>query len=210
MKTKLRAIVMISMTLVMTFIFTPSFASTIYLNTGDVTRTDWSSDFQTIIDGTWENMSRGLNPANIGTTYFDLWDMISWDFGTVGNRLEFIYTVEGTNPLISLEQSIEGTVYRHYTNFSNPDIYDYKGYRFGVGGISAYFGRADRLETEQWVSDWKEKIPHTVTFTATDSQPTSLTAFMGVAQNQIPEPSTIVLFGMGILSIARMTREKSV
>ncbi len=43
--------------------------------------------------GTFVNMINGINPANIGTTNFEIEDEVVYSFGDLGKRLHWIYWI---------------------------------------------------------------------------------------------------------------------
>lgn len=55
-----------------------------------------SATFTAVSAGTFVNMSNGVNPANVGTTDFEIQDEVVYSFGDLGKRLTWIYWVPDT------------------------------------------------------------------------------------------------------------------
>ncbi|NLH72999.1 MAG: hypothetical protein GX456_08095 [Verrucomicrobia bacterium] len=57
---------------------------------------NWKANtYAAIYNGTFQNMANGVNPANVGTTDFEIQDEVVYSFGDLGRRLTWIYYIPG-------------------------------------------------------------------------------------------------------------------
>jgi len=55
-----------------------------------------TATYAAVSAGTFMNMSNGVNPANVGTTDFEIQDEVVYSFGDLGKRLTWIYWIPDT------------------------------------------------------------------------------------------------------------------
>lgn len=99
--------------------------------------------YAAIYDGTFKNMANGINPANIGTTDFEIQDEVVYSFGDLGRRLTWIYYIPGVT--ISDLQARTGDnrlQFSLWNQWGNEPEYDFYG---------SYYGKT-WLEPSDWTN----------------------------------------------------------
>lgn len=83
--------------------------------------------FAAVVDGTFANMASSINPANAGTTDFEIQDEVVYSFGDLGKRLTWIYWIEDTT-IAELEGNFEISLINYWGDDPVYDFYlDYYG-----------------------------------------------------------------------------------
>lgn len=208
---------------------TSAFAISLYVDSapniyGSSTYPDWqASTFSAVAAGTFQNMANGINPANIGTTNFEIQDEVVYSFGDLGKRLTWIYwipntTVEsltgrfsmslvniwGNEPPYDFYSDYYGSTWLQPTSWSN-----YNGGVIGTAGM-AWWGAYGENTEEALISDLAEwgAISESWIFTAKlDGVETTLTSNRD-ATTPVPEPSTMLLVGCGLAGLCWQLRKR--
>lgn len=182
--------------------------------------------FAAAANGTFVNMISSKNAANVGTTNFEIQDEVVYSFGDLGKRLTWVYWMQGQTKAgldgrleVSLLNTWDGTPSDFYLDYygstwlTPSKIYDYDidgdGTTDGVVGLAgmAWWGAyqvntqealdadiaAWGLASETW--EFKVKL---------DGKIFSLTSY----RDPVPEPSTMVLFSLGLMGLAGLNRRK--
>ncbi len=83
----------------------------------------WEADtFAAVIDGTFVNMSNGVNPANVGTHNFEIQDEVVYSFGDLGKRLHWIYWIPDTT-IADLTNRFKVALYNDWGTDPTLDFY---------------------------------------------------------------------------------------
>jgi hypothetical protein len=182
-----------------------------------------------IFNGTFSNMSNGVNPANVGTTDFEIQDEVVYSFGDLGKRLTWIYWIEGETVAsladrlsIRLINTWDGDVVDFYDYYygntwvTPTKIYDYDGNNdgqidgvYGLAGM-AWWG-ANGVNTQEALdADIASLITADETWDFSvrlDGQIASLSSNReGIVPT--PEPSTFLLLGAGMLGLVALGRKR--
>ena len=214
-----------------------SFALSIYVDAapnvyGSPNYASWqTAAFAAAADGTFTNMSNGVNSCNIGTTDFEIQDEVVYSFGDLGKRLSWIYWIPnetlaslgndrfqvslfntwGSDPAEDFYQTYDGSTWLTPTKWVDYDS-DNDGDTDGVIGVAgmAWWG-AYGVDTPEAlaadIADWGS-VSESLVFTAKlDGVETSITSNRDAAP--VPEPSTILLMGIGLLGLVGYSRKRS-
>lgn len=214
----------------------PSFALSIYVDAapnvyGSTDYPAWqTAAYAAAAAGTFTNMSNGVNSANIGTTNFEIQDEVVYSFGDLGKRLTWIYWIPnetiaglGNRFQISLTNiwGCDGPLdfYNYYygstwltpTKWVNYDS-DNDGDNDGVIGAAgmAWWGAYGVNTPEALaadIADWGSVSETWIFTTKLDGIETSITSNRAAAP--VPEPSTILLMGIGLLGLVGYSRKRA-
>ena len=173
----------------------------------------WKANaYAAAVGGTFVNMINGINPANIGTSNFEIEDEVVYSFGDLGKRLHWIYWIPNTTTTlldgrfqISLFNIWDGDVLDFYQDYYGstwlqPTSWEnYNGGVIGTAGM-AWWGAYGVNTPEALAADIAEwgQSEETWIFTAKlDGIECSITSYRA----PIPEPGTILLLGSGFLGL---------
>jgi len=176
----------------------------------------WQANaFATAVDGSFVNMASSINPCNVGTTNFDIEDEVVYSFGDLGRRLTWIYWVPDAT-IAELTGKFEISVF-NYWDGEELDFYDYyygstwqiptkwEEYAGGVIGTAgmAWWGAYGVNTQEALDADlaaWGSVDEDWIFTARLDGQEYSITSYRDAAP--VPEPSTFLLFGAGLVGLA--------
>lgn len=186
-------------------------SSTEYLNWWEAAKND-------IKDYNYTDMSNGYNSDNVGTYNFEVEDTAVYNFGDYGSRLTFIYWVPGktTDDLeeadfqISVNFDWSGATYSYTEEafgsaWVNPITWENDGNQvFGTAGIAweaiAYNDASLAAEMDYWRYHQGDITLNISLY----GQTHSITAYHA----PVPEPSTFLLFGVGLAGLAGMRKRR--
>lgn len=181
--------------------------------------------FQSAADESFVNMQNSVNPANAGTTNFEIEDEVVYSFGDLGKRLTWIYWLPGYtiselsgNFEVSLENTWDGVqtdLYDYYygTTWLEPTSWiDYDNNDDGeIDGVIGTAGMAwwgasgvnTQAALEADLADWRSVNETWVFTTRLNGEETSITSFRTA---RVPEPTTVALFALGLAGIGYMRK----
>jgi hypothetical protein len=170
-------------------------------------------------NGTFVNMQNSYNPANIGTSNYEIQDEVVYSFGDLGKRLHFVYWVPGTtiedlgsSLQISMFYTWDGTQYDFYsdyygTTWLTPGSWvNYNGGVIGTAGFAWWgaYGVNTQEALDQDLLDWGS-VAESITFSLRIGNAVSS---LTVNRDPVPEPATLLLLGAGLIGIAGVCRRK--
>ena len=182
-----------------------------------------SANYSAATSGTYVNMLSSVNPANSGTTNFEIQDEVVYSFGDLGKRLTWTYWIPGTT-INALKDNFKISLTNIWGNDDPWDFYNYyygstwleptkwENYNDGVIGAAgmAWWGAYQINTEEALVADLAEwgSVSESWIFSAQlDGQEYSLTSHRD-AVAPVPEPSTILLLGSGLAGLAFYGRKR--
>jgi len=193
---------------------------------------DWdswlASAYQTAAAGNFVNMANSSNPANSGTTNFEIYDEVVYSFGDLGNRLHWVYYIPEAT-IEDLDGRFEISLLNTW-NGDELDLYDWyydstwlqptswEEYEGGVIGTAgwAWWGAYEENTQEALDADIAAWITadESYEFTARiwgDDEVLQETTLISNRAAIVPEPTTMTLFGLGLAGFAvkRIRRKRS-
>ncbi len=213
-------------------IVVPSFALQIYVDAapnvyGSPDYPDWqTAAYAAAAAGTFINMENSVNSANVGTTNFEIEDEVVYSFGDLGKRLTWVYWIPGETVdelsdrfQISLINVWDGETWDFYdyyygstwltpTKWADYDKDDDQIVDGVIGTAGMAWWGAYGVNTPealaQDLADWGS-VSETWIFKAKlDGEVTSITC----NRDAVPEPSTILLMGLGLLGLVGIGRRR--
>jgi len=187
----------------------------------------WEANaFATAANGTFVNMANSANPANVGTTNFDIEDEVVYSFGDFGKRLHFIYWLPGETVAeldannsfeVSLINIWDGDVLDFYDDYYGSTWleptkwvdYDANNDGSGEGVIGtagmAWWG-ADGVNTPEAlgadIAEWSLSSESWIFKAKLRGEISEIR----VDRAAVPEPSTLFLLGAGLVGLAGVGR----
>ncbi|MCC6489623.1 MAG: PEP-CTERM sorting domain-containing protein [Candidatus Hydrogenedentes bacterium] len=182
-------------------------------------------------NGTFVNMANGINPANVGTTDFEIQDEVVYSFGDLGNRLTFIYWIPdetvanlGNNDLFQINLTnvwdgdvddfylsyygqswLEPTKWENYTNAAGQSGV------IGTAGMAWWgaYGVNTQAALDADIASWIQATESWIFTARLNGTDYSLTANRD--GQPVPEPATMTLLGIGLagMAAAQWRRTKS-
>lgn len=189
----------------------------------------WASNARSsAANGTFVNMANSANPANAGSTNFQLEDMVVYSFGDLGRRLSWVYFVPNETIAsltgriqIALSYDWDGVTYDAYDDlygatWISPTMANLVEIDGGVVGIAGWawwgaFGVNTQAALDADLAAWRP-YQGDLTFQVRlldDAGVVEGGAALTVQHNNdVPEPGTLLLAGLALLAASRLRRRR--
>ncbi len=214
----------------------PAFAGPVYLYVDSAPNAYGSPDYPPWLDaayaaaagGTFVNMANSINPANAGTTDFEIEDEVVYSFGDLGKRLTWIYwlpgetvtNLEGTGrfqvSLINTWDGVPWDFYDYYYGSTWVEPTKWQDYDAdGDGYVDGVIGAAGMAWWGAYQVNTQEALDADIAEWGRASESWEFTARLdgeeyGIVSNRapVPEPATLLLLGSGLAGIAGCRRRR--
>lgn len=178
----------------------------------------WSDTKSGIFGGTFVNMANSANPANWGTTNFDIRDMVQYDLPDFGRQLNFIFWLPDES--VATMTGIFERAMIIFDNMSGGILFDWDKPEFweddpsigliGTVGFALDASGIPAAELDEYIT-YLGSTQGDVIFGARrlDSNGGVIEEkYVAATYAPVPEPSTFLLLGAGLVGFGLLRRNK--